>query len=520
MSNTMKRRGSARRAIVVVAVLTLLALPAASASAFHDGGPVELNSHEFTWVDPVSGGIVEVEETVFEGCLEVYDTGGSAFHPHDMAFQYTVHNVSFDPTPGITNGFSGFQIRFPQAVPELYNQQSPDVGGPWHQNSYSGLFPPFGAEWDVNLAGYGIMPGETGVFSYCTFERLDVIVEAPDAGWFHTWGIPVPEPIVDADGTQSRFADSGSGFVDVAVLDSLNVWPTGRSDEGLDMFDTDGSGDYTAGDDFHVEDPATHPGAIRDGWHDDFLDPLVLDVDNSLDSTPGAERVSCDLETGTFCAAGFPWDLAWFDSNPDGFWNDGEDIVLDLNGDGIFGSVSNSQSHITYVTNSVPGELLYALDLNACSYDHEVCKKVKYLDHDRDGIIEVGEPVMFLEIIQVHNPTAYPWTDVTVKDRWGAEIDVTSAEASQGIATLTTKGNSAKEFLEWDIGTIPPGGTASLVLMTMTDLNPAGHQSYTSPGDYEYNSGAVLKVMVQPAHAKKPHQESFNTGSVWVTVFE
>ena len=503
--------------ILIAVSLVALGL-AAPAAAFHEGGLVELSSHSFTWVDPESQGVVEVVEEVFEGCEGVDPAGVPFFHPHDMTFQYVVANISYDPIPGVTNGFSGFQILFPGPVPELYNQQSPAVGGPWHQNAFSGQFPPWGAEWDAPLPGLGIMPGEIGIFSYCTFERVDVIVEAPDAGWVHTWGWPNPEPIIDADGSLSRF-DGVPGSVDVALLDPLTTWPTGFWIEGLDMFDTDGSGNWTPGDDLHVEDPTTHPGAIRNGFHDDFLDPLVLDWDDSLDTTPGSEPVSCDLETGSFCAPGFPWSLAFYDSLiPNGFWDDGEDIVLDLNGDQIFGTVDNVQTFIFNVPNSVPGELLFVLDLDACSFGHEVCKKVKYLDEDRDGVIEVGEPIWFMEVIQVHNPSPYPWEDVTVKDRWGAEIDVTSASPSHGTVTLTTQGKSAKEFLEWDIGTIPPGGTANLVLLTMTDLNPAGHQEYTSPGDYEYNSGAVLKFQVRPAGAKKPHQESFDTGSVILTV--
>jgi hypothetical protein len=496
----------------------MLALPAGPAGAFHEGGLVELNSHTFTWVDPDSGGVIEVVEEVFEGCEGVDPAGVPFFIPHDMTFQYVVANQSYDPIPGITNGFSGFQILFPGPVPELYNQQSPAVGGLWQQNAFSGQFPPFGVEWDAPLPGLGIMPGEIGIFSYCTFERVDVVVEAPDAGWFHTWGLALPEPIIDADGSASRF-DGVPGSVEVTIGDLLNTWPTGFWNQGLDMFDTDGSGNWTFGDDLHVEDPATHPGAIRDGTHDDFLDPLVLDLDDNLDTTPGNEPVSCDLETGTFCPPGFPWNLAFFDSLiPNGFWDDGEDIVLDLNGNLIFGEIANTQTFITNVPNSVPGELLFVLDLDACSSGHEVCKKVKYLDEDRDGVIEVGEPVQFLEVIQVHNPSPYAWWSITVEDRWGAEIDVTSAVPSQGTATLTTKGKSAKEFLEWDVGLVPPGGTANLVLMTETDLNPAGHQEYTEAGYYEYNSGAVLKFQVQPPGAMKPHQMSFETGSVMLTV--
>jgi len=146
------------------------------------------------------------------------------------------------------------------------------------------------------------------------------------------------DAIVDADGTLTRF--SGNGFaanIQVAPGDTLTAWPTGGFDEGLDWFDTDGTCTWTFGDDLHAEGSA-HPTAIRDGWHDDFLDPLVLDWDWSLDMTPGAERVDVDLETGsTFTGCAGPDSaLMFFDANGDTYWNDGEDIVLDTNGNGVF----------------------------------------------------------------------------------------------------------------------------------------------------------------------------------------
>ncbi len=143
------------------------------------------------------------------------------------------------------------------------------------------------------------------------------------------------DAIVDADGTLSRFSGDPT-FRDVKDGDPLTTWPTAGGVEGIDLFDTDGSASWTFGDDIHVEDSRTHPGAIRNGVHDDGLDPNVLDWDNSLDSTPGAEPVSCDLEGGAFCTGTLLTDLKFFDANGDGKWNDGEDIVLDLNGDGFF----------------------------------------------------------------------------------------------------------------------------------------------------------------------------------------
>ena len=359
---------------VLLAVAALFVLFPATTSAFHNGGLVQLANHQFTWTDPASLGTVVIVEEVFEGCQGVDPTGLPFFNPHDMTFVYVVANQSYDPLPGITNGFSGFQIIFNQPIPELYNQQSPAVGGPWQQNAFSGQFPPWGVEWDVPLPFFGIMPGQIGIFSFCTAERLDLIVNSPPEnplgqgpnGWAHSWNI-------------------GQVFI------------------------------------------FNGPNSIPD-------DPWVF-------------------------------------------------LAEECEGDA-----------------------------------HIVCKKVKYLDDDRDGVIEVGEPVWFLEVIQVHNPSASDWTMTRVEDRWGAEIDVEiralfDNPPAPTTAALTTKGKSAKEFLFWQIGTLGPGATVNLVMDAYTDLNPAGHQEYTTSGTYEFNSGVVLKFIDADGV-----QQSFETGSVWVTV--
>lgn len=142
-------------------------------------------SHQFVWTDPVSGGVIQVVEDVLPGC--------SDGHPTEITFAYTVTNVSYQP--GADNGLSGFQLLFPHPVPELHNQQSPTIGGPWIQNGFSGAAPPIGAEWDADPPGIGILPGQSGTFSFCTAQRKDLIVNSPPAnalgggpfGWAHTW---------------------------------------------------------------------------------------------------------------------------------------------------------------------------------------------------------------------------------------------------------------------------------------------------------------------------------------------
>lgn len=341
------------------------------AEAFHNGGLVQISVHQFTWTDPVSGGTVEIVEEVFEGCVDFDGT----FIPHDMTFQYVVANQSYDPVPGVTNGFSGFQIIFPQQVPELYNQMSPAVGGPWIQNSFSGQFPPFGVEWDVPQAiGNGILPGQIGTFSFCTFEREDLVVNSPPDdplgmgpnGWAHSW----------------------IGFGQVNLFNA----------------------------------PISVPGEL-------FSEP----------------EIACEEDTG----------------------------------------------------------------------NHVICKKVKYVDEDGDGIIEVGEKVDFLVVFQVLNPSGGDWTETTVKDNFGAELGlVTQCIASTAAgADVTLKGKTDKVQLKWNIGTLGPGESASLACKIQTDINPGGQQEYSSPGEYEFNSGAVLKFL-----NPDDKQRSFETGGISVVV--
>jgi hypothetical protein len=97
--------------------------------------------------------------------------------PTKYWWEYAVRNVSFDPNPGVSNGFSGFELALPVNVPDIANI-SP--GAPWVVNGYSGL----PVEWDLpNSNGMGVMPGNPGFFSFTTSPRLI----SSSSGWFHTW---------------------------------------------------------------------------------------------------------------------------------------------------------------------------------------------------------------------------------------------------------------------------------------------------------------------------------------------
>jgi hypothetical protein len=208
-------------------------------------------------------------------------------------------------------------------------------------------------------------------------------------------------------------------------------------------------------------------------------------------------------------------DLKFVDSSGSGDWNNAEDIVQDLNGNDTFDCFAN-QAFLFHGWQSVPGDLFpeqRVLGVACESDDRILCKKILYLDEDDDGLIEVGEPISFRMFIVVRNPSPNTWTDTIVMDRFGAEIGVSGATASQGRVTLSTKGRSDKEFLMWNIDMLPPGGVATLEVEAETDLNPAGHQEYTSCSYHDFNSGAVLKFRMPDGT-----QRSFDTGSVVVSV--
>lgn len=131
------------------------------------------------------------------------------------------------------------------------------------------------------------------------------------------------------------------------------------------------------------------------------------------------------------------------------------------------------------------------------------------------------------QLYDLYTYTPYTWNlkivftpttaveDVVIYDRFGAEFGVTWTDYTPGTAddpVLTTKGNSDKVFLEWHVGDLAAGQTAILYLVVSTDLNPAGHQEFTSTGCYDMNSGAVAKWFVDG------HKQSAETGSITISV--
>ncbi len=131
-----------------------------------------------------------------------------------------------------------------------------------------------------------------------------------------------PEPdklldtIIDADGVVT--SDDGiPGAVEVSDGDLLIDF-TGTTNYFLSligMFDTDSSGSWTEGDDLIAHTSANVP-------------KVILDKDGSLTSISVPDFYLDALTTY--------WGIRYHDANGNGGWDNGEDIVLDTNGDYIF----------------------------------------------------------------------------------------------------------------------------------------------------------------------------------------
>lgn len=145
---------------------------------------------------------------------------------------------------------------------------------------------------------------------------------------------PESDKFVDVDGIASPLSGLPLG-IDVAYGDTLTGWPTGFYTEGIDWFDNDTTCTWTSGDDLHLERTASCATGVGDGIHQLGLDCVLLDLDASFYD---GQQVDVDLESATTftgCAGPDPL-LMFFDADGNGYYDNGEDIVLDANGNGVF----------------------------------------------------------------------------------------------------------------------------------------------------------------------------------------
>lgn len=158
-----------------------LGLSASAASA----AIVFSNTHSY-------GGVVSIDVTVEDNYLGDFGK---------YWWKYDVTNVSFNPNPGVSNGFSGLETALPSGVPDLMDRAAP-VG--WIFDCCSGQ----PVEYDIrNSIGLGIMPGGTGQFSFTSLPRFIT----NSTGYFHTWQNDIQTNVT----TFASFGEPGPEVPDV-----------------------------------------------------------------------------------------------------------------------------------------------------------------------------------------------------------------------------------------------------------------------------------------------------------------
>ncbi len=151
-----RTRGTAA-AVAFVGALTAAITPINASAA-----TILMSSHSYL------GGAVLIDVEVLDNYLGDF----GKYH-----WKYHVTNVGFDPEPGVSNGFSGFETALPAGVPDLDDRAAPPG---WEFDCCSGA----PVEYDIrNSAGLGVMPGEEGDFSFTSLPRFIT----NSTGWFHTW---------------------------------------------------------------------------------------------------------------------------------------------------------------------------------------------------------------------------------------------------------------------------------------------------------------------------------------------
>ena len=163
---------------------------------------------------------------------------------------------------------------------------------------------------------------------------VKIVVLGPKPGAFTSCANSI-DFCVDGDGIASPLR----GTFSVTAGTVLSTYPSiGTPLTGLDGFNIPGGVWSNVLSDLHSEDPASCPGALRNGVHDLGVDCKVLDLDASL---ANLQLVECDIETGGPISGICPpfggvLSIKYFDENGDGSYDLGEDIIQDVNGNGVF----------------------------------------------------------------------------------------------------------------------------------------------------------------------------------------
>ncbi len=182
--------------------------------------------------------------------------------------------------------------------------------------------------------------------------------------------------------------------------------------------------------------------------------------------------------------------------------------------------------------------------ITVSSPNDEIEKTVSIEEETDDGIITVGERIVYTIEIDVENNSPDTWSDVEVKDRFAGnlavgdspvttflkpadQVDTIDSQVNLDCA-LSQKGKTQKEFLDCVVDDglgdqdLSPGETASVEVTAETDFNhgqgkknPIGQREYTSCGEHDVNSGATVTYTLPDGTIVEA-----STDSVTVDVFE
>ncbi|MDH5379103.1 MAG: hypothetical protein OEX00_12325 [Gammaproteobacteria bacterium] len=83
----------------------------------------------------------------------------------------------------------------------------------------------------------------------------------------------------------------------------------------------------------------------------------------------------------------------------------------------------------------------------------------------------------------------------------GVMFDAEVAGDTDTLSVFWT-GKSCKAHFKWTIGPMEENESKIIYLVISTDINPGGHQEFTSPCTHYLNSGATVKVLIQRTYRR------------------
>lgn len=146
-----------------------------------------LASNTIVATDSLSGGVIEITSRVHDNYLGDFGK---------YLFEYEVLNVSYEPTPLVSNGLSGFNVVFHEPIAAVADQFAPPD---WFFNC-CGTTPPFGAEADIdNSSGVGITIGTSDLlgFTVPAGAGWTDALGPFGASWGHSWESDVQVNVFD-----------------------------------------------------------------------------------------------------------------------------------------------------------------------------------------------------------------------------------------------------------------------------------------------------------------------------------